>query len=88
MMQNSLSPQAELLACRRSYITGVSYNPFATLYCIGSFVATISANHLSVTLAGAKESPCGCPAQPIPGVSPVNPNCFVPSGLPLHAPSP
>jgi hypothetical protein len=57
----------------------VTYNPWATLFCVGSLVPTISESKLSVTLVGQREAPCGCPQQPIPGSATVNPDCFIPS---------
>jgi hypothetical protein len=45
----------------------------------GVLTATGGSGSNEVTIRGAREAPCGCPNRPIPGVSPVNPNCFVPA---------
>ena len=60
-------------------VTAVTYNPWATIFCVGSFAATITESKRGITLTGQKEAPCGCPTQPIPGVGTINPACFIPS---------
>jgi hypothetical protein len=63
-------------------ITRVDYDPGATLYCLGDFSYTIDTTSgqgaNTVTIRGNREAPCGCPVMPIPGVDPVNPDCFMP----------
>ena len=57
----------------------MSYDKWATLFCVGSLFANISASKYSVELLGRKEAPCGCHQRPMPGIDPINPDCFVPS---------
>ena len=65
--------------CSLSHITSVSYDKWATLFCVGSLFANISESKHSVELFGRKEAPCGCTQRPMPGIDPINPDCFVPS---------
>jgi hypothetical protein len=60
-------------------VTRVDYTPSDSLFCLGNFAWTIDESSNEVTIRGAREAPCGCPSRLIPGVDPVNPNCFIPA---------